>query len=166
MRNHFRAKVLYMTVQDPEVIQLRGEARSMLSTPLCEFLRERALNVLFDDWAMSCLWRGYVGTWEVLDGRLYLVHLGGWLKDGTGASIQTVFPSSEGPIFADWFTGVLRIPDGELICEAVGGFDHQYERDIFLAVERGDIVREEMVHHEVVRPHRVKPSLEDRFPDD
>ncbi len=36
------------------------------------------------NFASNCtaLWRGYVGTWEILNYRLYLVGLDGTLEDG------------------------------------------------------------------------------------
>lgn len=43
--------------------------------------------------------RGYIGTWTIRDGRFYLLDLNGRLR-----------LEGKAPLFADWFSGVLRIP--------------------------------------------------------
>lgn len=47
----------------------------------------------------SRCWRGYVGTWEITNGKLYLVRLRGRYR-----------LRGHGPLFADWFTGELCSP--------------------------------------------------------
>lgn len=159
-----------MTVQTSERVRFRGEDRELLSTPLCDYLRQKGLSKLFDDWTSTDLWRGYEGTWEVDDGRLYLSHLHGYLKDGTIASMRSVFPECGGRVFASWYSGTLRIPDGRLLCPAVGGFEHIYERDILLTVQNGLIVDEELRENSFVEPviDHSKTAWEDcdPFPED
>lgn len=43
--------------------------------------------------------RGYIGTWTIRDGGFYLLDLNGRLR-----------LEGKEPLFADWFTRVLRIP--------------------------------------------------------
>ena len=53
----------------------------------------------------SANWRGYVGTWQIKDNRLYLVDLRGKLKNGAQGSIETFFPGFPDRVFAHWFSG-------------------------------------------------------------
>ena len=67
--------------------------------------------------------RYYFSTWEIKAGRLYLVDL--------RAGKQLL--GSE-PLFADWFTGVLKIPHGEVFRTARFSIVHQA---IHITVEQG-----------------------------
>jgi hypothetical protein len=73
--------------------------------------------------------RGYRGTWQIKDGRFYLVGLKGKYRlDG------------DEPLFADWFTGVLRIPRGKCLHYVHMGFASVYEQEVHVQVEKGVVV--------------------------
>ncbi len=82
----------------------------------------------------TACWRGYQGTWEIKNRRFYLVGLRGRLELVGGE-----------PLFADWFTGVLRIPRGEQILYVHMGFGSVYEQEVDLRMRRsvGTAVRTE-----------------------
>jgi len=40
----------------------------------------------------TALWRGYVGTWEIIENRLYLIIISGVIQDGEKAQLSTIFP--------------------------------------------------------------------------
>jgi len=77
-------------------------------------------------------WRGYVGGWEIVAGRLYLVKLSGVLMDGSDANLETVFPGFPERVFAHWYTGTIRIPRGKRLQYVHGGYGSLYERDEML----------------------------------
>lgn len=52
--------------------------------------------------------RGYQATWEIRDGRLYLVALQGTLAGGRAGSLGDVFPAFQKRVFAHWFSGALH----------------------------------------------------------
>ena len=73
-----------------------------------------------DDWfrfGTDC-WRGYVGAWAIENGRFYLVDLHGLFM-----------LVGDDPLFADWFSGVLRVPQGELIQYVHMGVGSVFERE-------------------------------------
>ncbi len=82
----------------------------------------------------TACWRGYIGTWELKDGKFYLVSIGG----------KYAVKSSE-PIFADWVTAVIRIPDGELLHYVHMGFGSVYEFETHLKIENGIVVDERRI---------------------
>jgi hypothetical protein len=59
--------------------------------------------------------RGYVGTWEVREGALYLVKLD---VDPCGAGkavpLSLLFPNATGPVKATWYTGELKTRPGQV----------------------------------------------------
>lgn len=128
-----------MTAQIPEQLIYQGERMSMFTTPLSDYLSVTGRDPGFSA-PMTALWRGYVGVWEILDDRLYLVQLKGTLESGAKASMKTVFPECTDRVFADWYSGTIRVPRGEMIEYVHAGFGSVYERDLLLDVEHG-IVR-------------------------
>lgn len=82
----------------------------------------------------SACWRGYFGTWELKDGKLYLMSV-----DGRFDII------GDEPIFADWVTAVLRIPDGEMLHYVHMGFGSVYEFETHIKLENGMVVDERRI---------------------
>jgi hypothetical protein len=82
----------------------------------------------------TACWRGYIGTWEIREGRLYLIALEGILR----------LLSSE-PIPADWVTAVLRIPFGKQLEYIHMGFATVYEYERHIRVEAGLVVSEKVI---------------------
>jgi len=72
--------------------------------------------------------------WEIRDGRFWLVSLRGRFR----------FDSDE-PVLADWFTGVLRIPRGDMLAYVHMGFGSVYEEELHIAIERGVVTRTEVI---------------------
>lgn len=77
----------------------------------------------------TACWRGYVGTWELRDGALYLSGVAGRYRV-VGAE----------PILADWFSGVIRVPRGDVLRYVHMGFESVYERELFVRIEAGRAV--------------------------
>ena len=43
--------------------------------------------------------------------------------------------ADDAPVFASWFTGLLRIPQGKLLKYVHGGFGSLQERDLIISIE-------------------------------
>lgn len=125
-----------MTAQFTEQIVLNGQKRSLCTDPLESFFEMADVHPEFMA-TCTALWRGYVGTWEVNNERLYLVGLDGRLKSGQIARLETIFPEFPNRVFAHWFSGILRIPMGQLLRYVHGGYGSVYERDQFITVKKG-----------------------------
>ena len=88
----------------------------------------------------TALWRGYVGTWEILDGRLYLIGLVATMKDGSPANLATLFPDYPSRVFAHWYSGEIRVPRGKLLKYVHQGYGSTYEEDLLIAIQKGVVV--------------------------
>ena len=126
-----------MTVQVPETLLYQGEESGMSGAPLSDYFAMGGFEPRFAP-STSMLWRGYIGRWEIIDARLYLIGLEGTLEDGTEASVATIFPEFPDRVFAHWYSGRIRVPRGEIL-------EYQFdvgifERDQLLDVERGVVV--------------------------
>jgi len=91
-------------------------------------------------------WRGYIATWEITEGKLYLKKVDSWLCKETKESCKEVqlsdlFPDKVvgGRVLADWYTGELRVPDGKELQYVHMGYGSTYERDLMFDVKRGKV---------------------------
>ena len=101
-----------MTAQVSEQLIYGGKAIPLFTNPLSLYLRNA--DISFDS-PHTANWRGYVGTWEILESagveRLYLVELAAYKTGQEELCLQDVFPGFD-KVFAHWFTGQLRCPQG------------------------------------------------------
>ena len=125
-----------MTAQIAEKLTYEGQQLSMYTNPLNDYFAFSGNRPNFES-NCTALWRGYVGTWEIIDGRLYLIELHGELEGGGAASLATVFPGFPDRVFAHWYSGTLRIPQGKMLKYLHMGYGSTYERDLFLEIEEG-----------------------------
>ena len=135
-----------MTAQMSESLTYKGEKLSMCECPLHQYL-ELAKVRLGLGRACTALWRGYVGSWEIIDDRLYLTELSAPFNKGSDLSVASLFPDFPDRVFAHWYSGTLRIPQGQQLEYVHMGFQSRHERDLLLEVERGVVVRTEVRHN-------------------
>lgn len=136
-----------MTAQAHEKLIIEGAKTSMAFCPpiptdhplirvlTAEEFREGCRAHRFDSMVgTTACWRGYVGTWELKAGRLYLKRVTGrFLYEG------------DEPIFAYWVTAVLRIPEGEQLQYVHMGFGSVYEYERHIKIENGLVVAERII---------------------
>ena len=139
-----------MTAQFSEQLRYQGEDLAMYTNPLDDYFAMGGFTPHFD---LTCtaLWRGYVGSWEIINERLYLVGLKGDLEDGTRASLASVFPDFPNRAFAHWFSGSIRVPQGKVLEKVHLGYGSTFERDLFLDVERGVVVGTRVRHNRTAK---------------
>lgn len=125
-----------MTAQISEKLLFEGEKHAMCTNPLGDY---GALGGELPRFASNCtaLWRGYVGTWEIIGDRLYLIELSGELDSGHEADLETVFPGYGERVFAHWYSGTIRLPQGKMLEYIHMGYGSTYERDLLLEFKKG-----------------------------
>ena len=128
-----------MTAQIAEKLLYQGEQVAMCTNPLGDYFAMGGFNPRFESMS-TALWRGYVGGWEIVEDRLYLVSLDGALEDGTDATLETVFPGFPERVFAHWYSGTVRIPQGKQLEYVHMGYASKFEQDLLLEIERGVVV--------------------------
>lgn len=131
-----------MTIQACEMLLYQGKCWKMYSTPLEAYFE----TIMPRPDGLHChtaLERGYVGTWEIVDGKLYLIGLDGYffgrtnsLGQGEALTVEGVFPGAGGRVFADWFSGFLRLPRGRVLAKTMIGFP-LHEEELRVCMEHG-----------------------------
>ncbi len=135
-----------MTAQASEVLEHNGVSLSLCSNPLSSYLDQR--NFEFQVVSTAC-WRGYIGYWSITENKLYLNNIEGYLKNGEKVSLKTIFPNHTGKVFADWYSGELRCPQGKLIDYVHGGYASTYEKDLFITIKDGIVISEKYISNGV-----------------
>lgn len=153
-----------MTAQTPDRIRFQphGATHPLCENPLDSFLRDRGLRKTRGGMMSTANWRGYVATWLLQKDGLWLTSVSSnglivdrrqseadaevaGALDGRPFSVDGLFPDdtrpADAPVFADWYSGELRIPEGEMIQYVHGGYGTTYERDRLILIERGRFVR-------------------------
>ncbi len=125
-----------MTTQSAEIIFIEGESYTLFEEPLESYWTSLRKKPEFMAPNTAC-WRGYYGTWTIEDGKLYLLKIE---TENESLTKQSIFPLIKGPVFAEWYSGELRIPRGECLKYVHGGFGSIYERDILLTVKKGKVI--------------------------
>jgi len=79
----------------------------------------------------TACWRGYIGTWEITDCKFYL-------KDIVGRYKKV----SDEPLFLKWFSDVLIVPKGKVLCYVHMGFQTVYEKEVHIEIKKGHVIRQ------------------------
>lgn len=133
-----------MTAQVHEELILNGERVTMACTPDLPEHHPRILEM--PQWQpereedeeifSTACWRQYIGTWEIRGERLYLRRLRGRLT-----------LTGDEPLPADWFSGTLHVPRGEMLHYVHMGFASVFEEELRITVEEGRITEMETLDH-------------------
>ena len=122
-----------MTAQIHEKLIFEGKLVSMTAFPNIPVGHER-IHINSDEEARqstapvfsTACWRGYVGSWKIKAGRLYLTAIEGRFK-----------LLGDEPLLADWFSGTLVVPQGKMLQYVHMGFESIYEEQVLISVEKG-----------------------------
>lgn len=147
------------TAQIPDRITYEGQAQALYAQPIHALLEarpdlrrrvERRIGP-----RCSASWSGLRAEWLVEHDRLYLVGLEANPCEREPDRIplrKLGARRGEARLFADWFSGELRLPQGAEREYVHMGFESVYERDLFLTIEQGRVVGRRVVENPPPRP--------------
>ena len=131
-----------MTAQIREKLRYEDKIYHLAAEPLHPYLVEHKIK--FVSSSTAC-WRGYVGSWLIENDHLYLVDLKAYIPSdnsrwgGEEVGLEYLFPNQD-KVFAEWFSGVLRVPHGEMIRYVHQGYASIYEKELYLRFVNGKYV--------------------------
>ena len=147
-----------MTAQVAERLIYGDKEIPLYTNPLSLFLKQSGISFKSPHTAN---WRGYVGTWEIIetDGveRLYLVKLSAHKTYDQLLTLADVFPGFD-KVFAHWFTGELRCPQGSLLNYVHGGYASTYEYDLLMEFKQGILVSKHARHNQIPEEKPIDPA--------
>ena len=147
-----------MTAQVSEKLIYGGKEIPLFTNPLSLYLKQSGIAFKSPHTAN---WRGYVGTWEILEHegveRLYLVGLSAHKTYEEMLGLADVFPGCE-KVFAHWFTGELRCPQGAQLKYRHMGYGSIYEYDLLMDFKQGVLVSKHARHNQVPEEEPIDPA--------
>lgn len=144
------------TAQFSELLEYRETTEKMFSVPLeSYFSPENPKPEAFTKNLCTACWRGYIGTWRIENGYLYLISLHECCaQNPKGFPLEQINPEWNTPVKATWYTGTLRVVQGRLMEYTHMGFRSKYERDLFIQIEGGKVVGEKVVDNTAPKSKR------------
>jgi hypothetical protein len=149
------------TAQIPDAIIVNGTVEALHTNPLEAWLLEYRAGLPLALPSMTCNWRGYVATWELSHDILLLRHVRVW-REGEWVDIAESLFGEVPPIPATWYSGMLIIPQGELVDYVHMGYASSYERYLIVRLEAGCIVEEFKFTHDEFLEYRQRRFAEFR----
>jgi hypothetical protein len=160
-----------MTAQASERIILDGRPHQLFADPLYGLCKHHRLDLRNPDSWSTANHRGYVGTWEINNRHLFLVHLCWYGWNGSYCEVpmdgefrQRVLRAascSDFPIHAHWFNGVIRIAIGRRLVYSHHGWSSWYERERVIRCKAGEIVRDREVDTRAILEWRLRRNPEE-----
>lgn len=152
------------TAQQSEKIFINGKMRNMLSCPLeaDSIMRDIIKKIKTAKIVTNTsLWRGYVGYWSIKNNTLYLDSLQFEIEDLEAEDFvtKTIIPKNESAfsaykdkfgIKASWFSGELRVIQGQLLMYVHMGFERTFEKEKFLTVNEGTVTHSRKVKNKEI----------------
>lgn len=160
------------TAQEPDILIVDGKVEYLNTNPLADWLALNPKALPGSDEISSSNWRGYIATWEVAGGKLWLRRVDVMRAQGTvkrTVSVMTfdkngklvegapkeeemtnyvrhdvrseMFPN-RGDVVADWYSGTLIVPKGEVVNYVHMGYGSTFERYTVIWVRRGEVTRQ------------------------
>ena len=141
-----------MTAQISETLIYGGKKIAMCTEPLSCYLRQSGIEFESNS---TALWRGYEGTWELrgleeTEQKLYLVGLSALDKEtNRKLGLKDLFPEYPLGVFAHWFSGQIRLPQGAQLKYIHMGYASIYEYDLFMEFSRGVLTKQYAIHNKL-----------------
>ncbi|HEY8937617.1 MAG TPA: hypothetical protein VIM65_20465 [Cyclobacteriaceae bacterium] len=139
-----------MSAQVPDKILFSGDEYSDLYTNPLElyWITSRKKRPEFS-YTNECR-RGYVAYWVIKNNQLFLKSIEGEYKKRfvlfgkrlRKYTINTLFPRSKNKlVLASWFSGKLRIPQGNMTMYEDVAYDSRFEKELIITVDKGEILK-------------------------
>ena len=147
-----------MTAQVSEKLIYGGKEIPLFTNPLSLYLKQTETSFVSPHTAN---WRGYVGTWEIIESagveRIYLVKLSAHKTYEELLTLADIFPGYD-KVFAHWFTGELRCPQGAQLEYRHMGYGSIYEYDFLMEFKQGKLINKYARHNQLPDKDSIDPS--------
>jgi hypothetical protein len=138
-----------MAAQLPDLIMINSEKMDLYSNPLEQYWKgKEAKRPPF--YSLDSCKRGYIATWEIHDQQLFLRDVDGSVEKSTfffgkksvKCSMRMLFSkASKAAVKADWYSGKLRIPRGNMTLYDHAGYNSRFEKEIIITVDKGNVIK-------------------------
>ena len=140
------APAVKATAQASDLLIVGGKEFSLNTNPLENQLQKKQWRPPENAVITSANWRGYIATWEIKDGSLFLKDVTIGVSDSKNrrdyvrkSITRDLYPGAS-EVFADWYTGALIIPDGKMTHYVHMGYGSSFDHYQVFRVRAGKVV--------------------------
>ncbi len=132
------------TAQVPDTIIIDGKEYALNTNPLESYLGSREWIPPKEALVSTANWRGYIATWAIDEDRLVLKDATIRIKvesdvEALKSILTDLFPRTP-KVVADWYTGTLVIPDGEMTEYVHMGYGSTYDHYQIIRISSGRVI--------------------------
>ncbi|MBO4814685.1 MAG: hypothetical protein J5523_06990 [Muribaculaceae bacterium] len=152
------------TGQTGDIIYIDGEKWVLLDKPIVHdsVIHHEILAALPEDRTTSTAnWDGYTAVWSIKDNKLVLdsVKYRIYHKDNgqntshflSKFSLENIIKNAGyEPFVASWYNGTMRVAKGERIYYEHSGFMRNYETELHLKFEKGEVVDKTLYNNKIL----------------
>lgn len=119
-----------MTAQVFQYLLYNGLETGMAANPLNNYFKTLKEIPNFIS-RFSCNMNKYNAAWEIKENKLYLIEFSAYLSFNptVEVDIEYLFPGQK-EVFAEWYSGTIRVPQGEVLKAVHHGYETVFERDL------------------------------------
>lgn len=134
------------TAQVPDLLIVDGKEFALNTNPLESQLEQKQWKPPEEAMTSTANWRGYVATWEVKEGKLFLKEVAIMVSDpkSDGKYRRKVITSDLYPdvpeVHAAWYTGALIVPDGNMTEYVHMGYGSSFDHYQVFRVRAGQVI--------------------------
>ncbi len=140
------APAVKATAQLSDLLIVKGKEFALNTNPLEAALQKKQWTPPANAVITSANWRGYLATWEIRDDKLFLKDVTITVSDPKEERGMTrkritgdLYPGAA-EVFADWYTGALIVPDGEMTRYVHMGYGSSFDHYQVFRVHAGKVV--------------------------
>ena len=138
-----------MAAQLPDIILLQEKEMDLYTNPLENYWISYGKKKPEFEISSSCK-RGYIATWAIQHNDLILIDIQGrrlktsifFANKYVPISLKKLFPKCkvEG-VLANWFSGKLRIPAGNMTQYEHYNYNSRFEKEIIITIDKGKVLK-------------------------
>jgi len=140
----FNHMPLEATDQEQDAVYINGKIFYAIESPLLPIIHSLNLQLKADSTAN---WKGYTASWEIKEGHLFMRELA-LGKNKLPPSLEPYASSASSESPATWYSGYLKLPQGELI-----GYDSKFEpifsKTLQFEIKKGKVLSKKLVYTEI-----------------
>jgi hypothetical protein len=139
-----------MTAQITDKIRYKRRIYNLFSEPLEAYFNEQHPKPeVYRHNLCSACWRGYLAKWSVKRSKLYLDYIlrndyispiDETLEDTYRRNLSEIFQDKTAPIFAEWYSGDIRLVSGEMLQYVHLPYASIFETEIVLHILEGKVL--------------------------
>lgn len=155
--------------QSPDFIIIEKDTFALYFLPLNgltkekqELLQDNLSRYYEEYYPTTNLWRGFQAIWQIHDNKLYLISIIG--VPDSDKILKKTFPDKykDGKVYADWFSGNLSIPKGDVL-RWDGVFSRTYLKEDIYEFMNGNLIKKKNIDNYIGLPNSIPRLMDNPF---